>query len=465
MSLTQFWATILAAWLKIALMVVVAAAVAAVLASEQPKQYTAKARVMLDLDNQDPNQFSALKRDSAAAYIGSEVRLVADQAVTRDVVTKLGWPDNAQVQTAWQAETGGVGDITAWAASKIAQNVFAAQLEDSDIVEIYYSSSSLDAAKQIVAMIRTAFIDEAQRLRADAARRAAAWNRTKAAQALDILRAAEAARATFVTANQIAIDAPTGGLDYEVQQQAFNAVANTMTAEGAAAAAINPTADTLERKLNSLDAEIAVLRLRGEENPATVSLEAERATVAQQLAREKAVSTNGPAATADQIGLVRAQRDSDYLAARLHLLQRSPLYDKLATMDRDIALKTSRYNAAVARVTNFETIADAPPGLKVIGDVIASDDPSYPDIPLMTGVAAGAALLLGIAFALLAELGRRQVRGAEDLRFVTGAPVLAVITADAPAARWSPRALAGRLRARFRRRRRTYGPRLLDGTA
>ena len=442
MSLGQLWATLRAAWVTIALMVAVAASIAFALATEQPKQYVAKARVMLNINNSDPNQYSALKRDTMAAYIGSEMRLVTEDAVMRDAVVKLGWPDSPQVQSAWQEETGGVGDLTTWAARRLAQGVNVGELEDSAIIEIYYTSASRDAGKAIVGLIRTAYIDESLRLRADGARRAAAWNRTKAIQALDTLNTAERARAAFVTTNQVAVDTPAGGLDYQAQLAALNAETDHVAA-GVTAPVVNPTADTLRRKLNSLDAEIAVFKLRGEANPATVSLEAERATTAQELARETTVTLNGPDATPAQVGLVRAQRDADYLKARLNLLARSPVYDRLAAMDRDIVLKTNRYNAAAARVASFDAVAAAPSGLKVIGDVIASDDAVFPNVPLMTGIAAGATFALAVAFAIVGDLARRQVRGVEDLRFFTGAPVLAVIAGDRPRRRW--RGLAGRL--------------------
>ncbi len=450
MSLAQLWATLRAAWPRIALMVLVAAAIAFALASALPKQYSAKARVMLNIDNTDPNQYSQLRRGMAEGYIATEMRLVADDAVTRDVVRRLGWPDNPQVIGEWQAQTDGVGDVTAWAATQLARNIAVRELEDSSILEIYYSSSSLDAAKQIVAVIRSAYIDQSQVLRAAAARRASAWNRTQATRALAVVHAAEAARAKFVTANQIAIDTPHGGLDYQAQATAMTQSATTIKPPAAAAAG-DATTYRLTRQLDTLDGEIAVLRLRGESNPATVALVAQRDSVAQQLAREKAVSQSGPSATANQIGLVRAQRDADYLQARLHLLDRAPLYDELARLDRDIALKVRRYNAAAARVADFDQIAAAPSGLRVVGDIIADDEASFPNIPVMTALAAGASLAFGIAIALLAELGRRQVRGVEDLTFFAGVPVLAVIAADAPRGWW--RSIAGRLDFRRRRRR------------
>ncbi len=437
MSLAQVMATLRAAWLQIAMMVIVAVGVAAVVVADEPKQYTAKARVMLNLQNTDPSRYSVAKKGIAAGYIGTEMRLMADDAVTRQVVTNLGWPDNPQVIAAWQASTGGAGDVTTWAAHRIAANMGPRQLEDSSIIEINYSSSTREAAMEIVALIRTAYIDQSQRLRVEAARRASAWNRTEAANALKVVQAAEAARAAFVTANGIAVDSPEGGLEYQAQVQALRSSLATDGADAGANTRFNPSADRLAQRLDALDAQIAVLRLRGEANPATVLLQAQRAATAQELAREKAVAAGGAGVTGGTIGLVRAQRDADYLKARLAVIQSAPLYDRLAQLNRDVKLKTARYQAAIERVANFDSVAATPSGIRVVGDVIASPDPSFPVIPLIIGIAAGTSFALAVTFALIAELTRQQVRGVADLAATVAAPVLAVI-ADAPAARrWS----------------------------
>ena len=92
---------------------------------------------------------------------------------------------------------------------------------------------------------------------------------------------------------------------------------------------------------------------------------------------------------------------------------------------------------------DFDTIAAAPTGLKVIGDVIANDDMIFPNTPLTVGLAAGISLVLGLAIALFSEMMRRMVRGAADLEFYSGAPVMAVIGPVPP-----PRRRFGRLRLR-----------------
>lgn len=426
MSAVQLLMTLRAAWLRIALMVLVATGIAYFLADQEPRQYTAKARVMLNLQNTDPARYSAEKKGIAAGYIGTEMRLMIDNSVTREVVTNLGWPDNPQVIAAWQAETGGVGDVTTWAAHRIAAGIAPRQLEDSSIVEIYYTTSSLEAAKQIAGLLRAAYIDQSQRLRSEAAKRASAWNRTAANRALAVVKEAEAARAAFVTANQIPLDTPGGGLDYAAEVTALRTAVNPDVVSEVNRR-FSAVADQLARRIDTIDAQLAVLRQTGENNPMTVSLEAQRAATVEQLARERAVQQNTPGTPENTVELVRAQRDADYLKARLNMIARAPLYDRLATMNRDVRLKTERYNAAAERVAEFDAVAATPSGVQVIGDVIADPDPTYPNMLLIVGMAAGSSLALAVALAVLAELTRPQVRGIADLAATIPAPVLAVI--------------------------------------
>lgn len=430
MNLTQLFAIIRASLWSIVMMAIVGAGVAWAIASSLPKEYSAKARVMLNIGNPDPNQLSLLQSKTEDAYVNTQMRLVTEEAVTRDAVEKLGWPSDPQVVAAWQASTGGSGDPETWVAHILAANIGVNRLEDSSIVEIHYSAPSVDIAKQIVGVIRTAYIDNSQKLRSTAARRASAWNQTEAATALAALRRVQAERVKFVAAYQIAIDSSTGNLE----RLELSALRNESidVSQPNTPAPISPAMATLRSRLDALDAEIAVLKQRGDNNPATLSAVVQRDQIAAQLARETSFNQAGSGATEAQLEAHRAFRNNEYIAARMRVLSRAPLYDTLAQLDREIALRTALYQSAIARVTNFDTIAAAPSGMNVIGDVIAEDDPIYPNIPLAVGLAAATSLGLGIAMALLGEMHRRMVRGADDLRFYAQAPVLAVIAGVVP---------------------------------
>lgn len=423
MNLEQFFAILKASAWSIVMMGIVGAGVAWALASSQPNEYVAKARVMLNIGNDDANQMSAINGKSQGSYINTEMRLVTDDAVARQVVEKLGWPNDPQVIAAWQAATGGAGDVETWLGHRLAANISVQQLEDSSIIEIYYEAPSVDIAKQIVALVRTAYIDNSLSLRSAAARRAAAWNETVATKALAELHRAEAERVKFLAANQIAIDSSAGSLEMMelTRDDPSGPPANVGTSTS------SPELVRLRSRLAAIDAEVAVLKLNGDNNPATLAAIVQRDQIAAQLARETSFAQAGAGATVAQIAANRALRGSQYIAARLRVLDRASTYDKLAQLDREITLKTALYRAAAARVSIFDTIAAAPSGMNVIGDVIAQDDPVFPNVPLAVGLAAAASLGLGIAVTLLGEMLRRMVRGAEDLRFYSQVPVLAVI--------------------------------------
>lgn len=434
MNLRQFFAILKASAWTIILMTVVGTGVAWVLASTIPRVYSAKARVMLNVGSTDPNHMSALDEDSQASYINTQMRLVTDIAVARDVVEKLGWPSDPQVVAVWQATTGGAGDVETWVAQALTSNIGVRRLENSAIIEIYYSAPSVDIAKQIAATIRTAFIDNSQRVRSTAARRASAWNVTVAARALVDLKNAEAKRVKFVAANNIPVDSSSGSLEtLELEASRKGSIdVSTLTEAPAKSPANSFRVAQLRSELAEIDLEVELLKQRGSDNPDALAAVVQRNQVAAQLARETSLAQAGAAVMAAQAEASRRFRGNQYLSAKLRILDRAPVYDQLAQIDREISLKKALYQSAAERVANFDQIAAAPSGMSIIGDTIADDDPVYPNLPLTVGLAAGASFGLGIAIALLGETLRRMVRGAEDLQFYSRVPVLAVIAANPP---------------------------------
>lgn len=428
MNLGQLWTILWRARWTIVLMIVVGTTVAWRVSSSLPKQYQAKARVLLDVGDEDPNHYSSLKKDTEASYIATEARLVTSDEVLRDVAVKLGWPDDPTVVTAWQTATGGQGDVALWAAHRLAGNINVQQFGDGDILEIYYIAESPDVAKVLAATIRTAYIDNGQRLRSAAARRAAAWNQTEAARAYVELQKAEAAKVKFLNANQIPVDTSNDGLEMQAMTQLQTAAASaTGRTTGVV---VTPMMERLKRQLSELEVKVAILQQTGEDNPETKAAELARDETRQQLDRETSFARAGETATATQIEANRQLRNNIYLAARLRILDRAPLFDQLAQLDREVRLRTTLYTAAERRAKDFDGVAAAPSSTRVLGDVIVDDDPVFPNIPLSVGLAGALSLGLGIALALFGEMLRRQVRGTEDLRFFGQVPVLAVIPAD-----------------------------------
>ena len=82
-------------------------------------------------------------------------------------------------------------------------------------------------------------------------------------------------------------------------------------------------------------------------------------------------------------------------------------------------------------------------GLVIFGDVLTDTKASYPDIPLIGGLAAAFGLALGVVSALFTEMTERRVRGPEDLQFSSRVPIIGSV-GDGPVPvrrqrRWLPR--------------------------
>ncbi|MGI4876356.1 MAG: hypothetical protein ACRYG4_02585, partial [Janthinobacterium lividum] len=199
------------------------------------------------------------------------------------------------------------------------------------------------------------------------------------------------------------------------------------------------TVIVLKQKLNELDASLALLHDRGPENPDYLMAMAQRPVLVSALQRETALDQVQANSAVTVVRTSNSVLDADYLRARLQVLGQAPLYDRLAAMEREIAMRQTLYAAAVSRVHSFDMIAAAPSGIRVIGDVIGDDTPSFPNRPLIGTLAAVFGLGLGLSIALLGELITRRIRGAEDLEFSSRVPVLAVIApgpARPTARRW-----------------------------
>lgn len=431
MSFFQLLGVLRASRWSILAMTLVAALVAFGFSSTLPKEYTAKARVLIDIGNSDPTQFSAVRRGEVESYFATEMRLVGDPGVMRQVVEQLGWAENPAVIDAWQSSTGGVGDIVAWAGNRILGNVGSRQLEDSSVVEIYYSAGDPEVAKQIAGLVRTAFIDNSLRLRVAAASRAAKWNRTEAERARVDLERAEAARIAFAKANNLTLN--NSGVSTEMRTLSASIVARNRKVAPPPSPA-TPSASMLftQRRLNDADMAVAMLSSRGPANPDFIMAQAQQQTLRAQLARETEANRRVAGAIAGSTREMRARADQEYIAARLKVLDQSAVYDRMLDLERAVAMKQTRYTAALARAAQFELVASAPSGMKVVGDVIGNDEPTFPNIPVITGIAAGFGLALGIAIALFTEMLSHRVRSSEDLAVSSNVPVLAVIVDSPP---------------------------------
>lgn len=440
MSLIQFLRIFIARWKMILGAMLACMAVATTIALLLPKRYPASARVMLDIGRPDPVTGQAVSaRDRG--YVRTQVEMIKDMRVAGAVVDRLGLANDPATIAAYEAtgRTQADGGIRAWLGQQIIDNTEADLVQGSSILEISYQTSDPERAKQVVGVIRDAYIDAALRFRTDSASRTSDWFREQAEKSRQALTTAEAELSQFMTKNNIVI---VGGVDGDTaklaQLQAALQQARGMqsSADAAVASRIasDPVVDQLQLQLSTIEDELALAGARlGPQHPTYKAIEARRATVASQLSQARAKGAAGVAAMSGAARQSVSQLEAQVAEQERIVLQRKPVLDELVRLNREVELRRSQYESASARTAQLRLEADvSEAGLVVLGDPIASRTPSYPKVNLIIALSAIFGFGLGILSALVAEFIARRVRGHEDLAYATGVPVLVTVGAAEP---------------------------------
>lgn len=445
MSLIQFLNILLARRMIVLATFLTSLFVAMFVASLLPERYSAKARVLMDIIKPDPVTGQMVSGRDPRMFIRTQIELIQDFRVASDVVDRLGWPSNPAVIAAWQADTGGVGDIRRWGAQRIIDNTRAEVVAGSNILEIGYDAPTPEAARTIAALLRQSYIEGSLRFTTDSAGRNAEWYREQSERALAALQSAEAAKTRFEQENNLVMtangEAETAKLA-SLQSALLSARGQQSSQQFAAAQAstTSPVVDQLKIQLATLNDQMEqAAATLGTEHPTYKAMIARQELLERQLQRE---TSSARAAGAAQSGASRrsvAELEAEYTEQRAKVLGMRSTLDRLGQLAREVELRQGQYQQASTRAAELRLQSNISEGaLVILGDPIGANTPSFPKWPQVIGLSAAFGLGLGLVLALVVELLARRVRSPEDLRFASGAPVMAVIS-DARKAPWRER--------------------------
>ena len=440
MSLIQFLRILLARWKMILATMLACLAVATTIAMLLPKRYPATARVLLDVGRPDPVTGQAVSgRDRG--YVRTQVELIKDMRVAGAVVDRLGLANDPNTIAAYEASgrSAADGGVRAWLGQQIINDTEAGVVSGSSILEISYQSSDPERAKQVVGVIRDAYIDESLRFRTDAAGRSGDWFREQAEKARASLQESEKTLSDFMQKNDIVV---VNGMDSESAKlaqltaslQQARGMQSTTDAAVAGRLANDPVADQLQVQLSAIEDELALAGARlGPQHPSYKALQARRNTVASQLSQARAKSQQSVSALAGAATRSVSELEGQVAAQEKVVMQRKPVLDEFVRLNREVELKRQQYERATARTDELRLQADvSEAGLVVLGDPVASRSPSYPKVNLIIGLSAFFGLALGVLAAIVSEFIARRIRGHEDLAFASGVPVLVTVGAAKP---------------------------------
>jgi len=439
MSIIQFLRILAARWKMIFGVMLACVAVATAVVVSLPKRYPATARVLLDVVKPDPVTGLSIGRD-VRGYVNTQVQLIQDMRVAGAVVDKLGWANDPRSIAAYEASgrTEADGGIRAWLGQQIINNTSAGLVAGSTILEIQYHASDPEQGKQVVGVIRDAFVTTALDFRTDSADRSSLWFQEQAEKNRLALLEAEAALAKYMQENGIIV---TGGMDGEsaklAQLQAALQQArgqqSTTDVVVAGRLANDPVTDQLQLQLATIEDELTLAGARlGPAHPTYKAIEARRNTLRNQIGRAQSSSRAGVSALSGAVQQSIARLERDVEAQSRLVLERKPIIDELGRLSREVDLRRQQYENSAARTAQLRLEADVTEtGLVVLGDPVASRTPSFPRVNLVIILSIFFGLGLGLFSAVISEFIARRVRGEEDLSYATGVPVLVTVGASA----------------------------------
>lgn len=395
-----------------------------------PPRYAANSRVILEVVKPDPVTGQVLGKDTAEAYVRTQIELIRDYEVAGRVIDELGWLESPEFQAAYDTRTEGMDmDIRRWAAQPIMGATFATMLPDSNVLQISFRSTSPQNARVVADSLRRAYIAASAARRQAGNRATSEWYAQQAAKTKAALTELEATKTELQRRTGVVLQARGKDMESEI----LRSVASVTGRPVAAAAPVSMRA--LEQ-LSELDAQIAQMgRTLGPNHPSLQEAQRRRASLAtvaaseSQQARESAGRVQIQArAYIDQLGAqtakVVSQRDALAAAQRLQ---------------DEIDLMRAQFESETARSAKLLGDAEiAATGLTPIGETDLPMTPEFPNPPLIMG---GSVVLgggVGVLLALLTELLGRKIRSTDDLEAATRAPVLGHLPAP-------PQQVRGRL--------------------
>lgn len=465
MSPIQFLHVLKARWRVAASVVFGIVGLALAISLILPRQYTASAAVLVDLNTQDPLTAGAMAANSSAlvsGYMATQMDVAQSERVVLKVVRGLHLADDDEFdfKRLWLAETGGVGDLEAWIVNRLLLKYDVKPTRESGVMRLEYTARNRDVAAKITNAFMQAYIDTTLELRVEPARQFNSFYDERAANLRDALEAAQKKLSEYQRSKGIIVSVER--LDIESQRLAeLSSQLVALQAQAAESGSrermatgplervpevlSNPVISGLTSELSRQNSRLSELMARlGDQHPQVIEQRASIAQLRSQITTESrrvAASlgiTNN--VNQDRVASLRAAVE----AQRQRVLRLTSQNDEAAVLLRDVQSAQRAYDAVLARSsqanlesqtkqTNVSVLKRATPPAK------ASSPKTLNNLVLALVLS----LVLAPCVVLLLEMLDRRLRTPADIVNGLHQPLLVVL----PPRQTGPRTVGARLGA------------------
>jgi chain length determinant protein EpsF len=434
----------------LAAVIVTAIAVALIV----PKKYVASASLIVDARDEQtmsPGRMSARERTS---YVQTQVDLLRSNRVANQVVRDLKLAQQPGVREAWEAQTGGSGQIEEWIAAQLIESL-TVDTSVSNVMVINFAAPKARQASDVANGFAKAYLETVLALRTEPSREAAEWFddqlktlRTQVVQAQTKLNSYQKAKG--VLAEERAVDVESARLS-ELSTQllaARNATYEAVTRHKqaseilAAGAAIDSLPEVLASPhINVIKGELGRVEARLEQESAVLgpnhpqylrtTAEAQGLRDRLQVEAKRVIAGLGNAVQTSK----KRERELEQAleAQNQRLLSLKDYRIDMAAMTRDIEHAQRSYDTVLTRyVSNKIDSRAKSTNVAMLSPAIEPLEPKHPKVGLIAGLSVVLGALIAAGLVYILETLDRRVRSRYDLEARLAVPSLGRLS------KWQP---------------------------
>ncbi len=414
-----------------------------------PKSYKAVTSLVLNYKGIDPVTGLTLPAQLMPGYMATQIDIITSRNVALKVVDLLKITENTMALEQFNKATKGKGDIRAWFADLLLNNLEAKPSRESSVIEIAFNGGDPEFAANVANTFAEAYQQTNIQLKVEPAQKAAEF---LGAQTKTLRANLEAAQARLSKYQQEkGLTSVMGNLDVEsarlndlssqlvmAQSQTFEATSRQQRTSGngdeSPDVAANPVVQNLKIEITRAESKFSELSQRvGESHPQYLAAQAELNKLKSQLLEETRKATNTIGGTAH----IHQQRESEIRAAlaaqKARVLELNLSRDELSVLQRDAENAQRAMDAASQRFTQTTLEGSAnQTDIAVLNPAIAPQRAASPRVFFNTLLSVFLGGMLGIGLGLLAEMVDRRVRSRDDIGELLKVPVFAVINSKSP---------------------------------
>ena len=412
-----------------------------------PPRYKASTTLVVDFKIVDPITGTFLPVQLLlASYMATELGILESQTVALKVVKALHLADDEDTRKKFIESTEGKGTIEDWIAAALLSKLDVKPSKESRIIEVNFTNTDPDFAAKVANAFAQAYIQTNLEMKVAPARESATWFDDQLRQLRSHVEETQTRLTKYQT--EKGITSTDQKLDVEVtklaeissqlvqvqaqayenasrQRQLEEFISKNRNVDSLPEVLASPVIQELKTRLSAAESRLSqASNTVGVNHPEYQRAQSEVTSVRKKLSDEvnTAASVIGNNLRITQ-SRERELRDA-VTAQKARLLELNRHRDELGVLTKEVENAQRAYDSASQRhtQTSLESRMDQS-NVTVLAPAIAPIEPAFPKLRLILALAIAVGGMVGMGFALLAEMIDRRVRGVEDLMEAVGAQV------------------------------------------